>query len=255
MTRNSIIAVALFASACGSSSAMSNGSATEEQYSQVAQSIAGATAASGELGAVAIANKLALGIVPIGLTADGLGHFHGDYFGLHYLLTVDCFDVQGQALAACGPTTSTANISTTWSGMLDLPRLAIDAQRTGTWTLSNLQTPTTTVVGDSHFAISSQFASASDQNHKTLSATIDATYHDVLVNNSTLAFVGGDAAYAVTASSTHTTPGMDDTDSFAVDATLTFNADGTATLVLDGNHRYGVDVRAGLVHALDGSEH
>jgi hypothetical protein len=145
----------------------------------------------------------------------------------------------------CGPATAIATMTGTWTGHLRLPRLTISVTRTGTWTLSGLQTPTVTLAGTSHVDLTSQFASASDQNHKDLTLVVDATYQAVTADRASRIPSGGDIEYAITGMRSHATQGMTDNQSFTVDATLTFHGDGTATLVVDGTRQYEIDLVTG----------
>ena len=221
---------------------------TDADYDQVAQSLGAAS--PGESNAVSITGQLATGTVPLGLTLIGNGHFQGSLFGVDFSLTIECRDAGG-AVTACGDNAASASIDTAWSGELTLPRLHVAAMRSGSFTLTGLLTDRTTVNGAASFTLQSEFESASEQNLRTLDVSADADYDAVVVEDGSRRFVGGSIHYDVTATRTHTTPGMDDRDELSIDAVVTFAADGTAILTLDGDHAYRLDLATGAVVRVD----
>jgi len=236
MTKHTIMLMLL--AACSS-----NQTASQQDQVQVAQ-VVGVTVST-EPTAVAAVLDLATGIVPPGITIDGLGKFSGDHGGLTFNGTITCTDAGTDKPAPCSATTATATVDGSWSGQLQTPRVTISATRTGTWTVSGLQTSTVTINGTSHVDLTSQFASASDKNHKNLGLAIDATYEAVTIDRTSDFATGGDIQYAITGQRTHTTPGLDTSQTFTVDATLTFHPDHAATLVIDGNDKFDVDLDTG----------
>lgn len=238
-----IAGAALLLGACSSDDASTT--ANQEDYEQIAQSLAGNASVWAEPVTFSVISDLAIGLLPDGLSLDTSGRFSGNHGGMTYDGTLTCVDLGPQLPAPCGPATSMAKVTGTWTGQLQLPRLTISLTRTGTWTLSGLQTATVTVDGTSHTDLTSLFASASDQNHKQLVLASDAIYQAISVDRVSHLPVGGDIQYAVTGERTHTTPGLDATQPFSADATLTFGADHTATLVIDGDQQFAVDLETG----------
>lgn len=221
---------------------------TDADYDQVAQSLG--AAGQGESSAVAVTTQLAAGTVPLGLSLGGLGQFHGNLFGVDFQLTVHCRDAAGVEVT-CGDAAASATIDTAWSGELTLPRLHVEAMRSGTWTLSGLATAQTTIDGSARFTLASDFSSASEANLRTLDLAAEATYDAVIVDDATRRFIGGEIHYAVDATRTHTTPSGEDRTALSIDAVVTFAADGSATLVLDGDHTYRLDLATGVVVRVD----
>jgi hypothetical protein len=219
--------------------------ASQEDQVQVAQVVGVSVATGAEPTAVDAVLDLATGIVPRGMTIDGLGRFSGDHGGLTFSGTITCTDAGTDKPAPCSPATAMATVTGSWSGQLQTRRVAISATRTGTWTVSGLQTSTVTINGTSHIDVTSQFASASDSNHKNLALAIDATYQAVMIDRTSDLATGGDIQYAITGKRTHTTPALDGSQTFTVDATLTFHPDHSATLVIDGNQKFDVDLDTG----------
>jgi hypothetical protein len=237
--------VPLVVTACSSDDPA--GTATQEDYDQVAGTLAGNTSSRGELAAVGVISDLATGLVVDGVSLDASGRFAGDHGGLIYEGTLTCIDIGLSEPVSCGPTTTTASVMGMWTGYLALARLSIDLRRTGTWTLSGLQTSTVMVNGSSHANLISHFASASDANHKDLVLVADATYNAIAIDRASHWPIGGEIVYAISGTRTHTTPGLDASQGFVVDATLTLHADHSATVVIDGDVRYDVDLEAGEV--------
>ena len=243
VSRLPVAAAALLFAACSSNGA--DTAASQQDYEQVAQSLAGNASPRAEPAMFGGVADLAGGLIPVGLSLDASGRFFGEHDGLTYDGTITCTDLGTALPAQCGPATSVAQVTGTWTGALTLPRLAISATRTGTWTLSGLLTATVTIEGTAHAELTSQFASASDQNHKQLALAADATYRAVVVDRVSRLPVGGDIEYAITGRRTHTTPGLDTSQAISMDATLTFHPDHTATLVIDGDKHFDLDLEAG----------
>ena len=238
-----IAGAALLLGACSANDASTT--ANQEDYEQIAQSLSGNASVWAEPVTFSVFSELATGLLPDGLSLDTSSRFSGNHGGMTYDGAITCVDLGSQVLVPCGPATSMANVTGTWTGQLQLPRLTISLTRTGTWTLSGLQTATVMVDGTSHTDLTSRFASASDQNHKQLVLASDAIYQAVTVDRASHLPVGGDIQYAITGERTHTTPGLDTTQPFSADATLTFRADHTATLVIDGDQQFAIDLETG----------
>lgn len=221
---------------------------TDAEYQEVAQAIGATTSQLGDGAALTVATQLATGVVPIGLRLDGTGRFSGDHFGLTYDYDVQCRTVLLEPVS-CGALADTAVVDATWRGQLALPRWQASASHTGTWNLRGLSGAVTTVDGDARFALVAAFASASAQNTKTLDLRYDAGYDGVEIDNATHALVGGSIHYAIEVTTTHTTPGRDAPTHHTIDAVVTFTGGGAATLVLDGDRRFTIDLYAGVTVA------
>lgn len=221
---------------------------TDAEYQQVAQALGATTSQLGDGAALTVATQLATGVVPIGIQLDGTGRFSGEHFGLTYDYAVQCRTLLLEPVP-CGAVVDAAVVDATWSGRLELPRWQASASHTGTWNLRGLSGDVTTVDGDAAFTLAATFASASAQNTKTLDLRYDASYDGVQVDDDTHALVGGSIHYAIDMATTHTTPGLDDQTHHAIDAVVTFTGGGTATLVLDGERRFTIDLYAGVTVA------
>ncbi len=217
---------------------------TDADYDQVAQSLGAASPS--ENNAVVVTTQLAAGTVPIGLSLVTLGQFQGILFGVDFHLTVECRDAAGAAMA-CGDNTASASIDTAWSGELTLPNLHVAAMRSGTWTLSGLTTDRTTIDGGAQFTLESDFTSVTQEVQRSLDVSADVDSDAVVVDDGSHRFVGGEIRYDVSATRTRTTPEGEDSAALSIDAVVTFAADGSATLVLDGDHTYRLDAATGAV--------
>jgi hypothetical protein len=233
---------ALVFAACSSSSPTA---ASQQDIQQTAEVLGATASTQGEPTAENVLVDLATGIVPNGIAIDGTGRFEGDHNGLMFVGKITCTDIGGEIPIPCGPATAIANVTGTWTAHLTLPRVTVAAMTTGTWTLSGLRTPSVTINGTSHLDLTSQFASASDENHKNLALAVDATYQDVAVATGASMPSAGDIQLAITGQRTHTTPGLNKTSSFTIDATLTFQPDHTAMLVIDGDRDFVIDLETG----------
>lgn len=202
--------------------------ATDEDYADTAMSL-GSTCAhhGGEASAMADAITIATGGVPTGFTRDADGAIRGRYFGLEYHYSVVCRDAAGVRLDACDARTDAADVDAAWSGTLDLPELAMSLQRSGHWALAGIQGGVTRIGGDGHLAYdTTSFRFGYDASYDTLVAAGRP--------------VGGWTHYAVSASKADRT--------FTIDADVMFHGT-TAELVLDGDHRYVIDLATGDISA------
>jgi hypothetical protein len=123
--------------------------------------------------------------------------------------------------------------------------------RQGTWTITGLQSATATLDGDSSFTLDTTMTSIFHQG-VTSTFTFDntASYTAIQIATADRQITGGSASFEVKAhrTVTGTAMGSNDVDkSFDVHAVLTFNADHTATLVLDGMHTFTIDLTTGKV--------
>lgn len=241
------VAVVTAVSGLGCSSG--NSTPTSSQYDDVAQTTGAIVIQAnggGELGTMAESASLAVGVTPIGATVNASGVCGSSHAGLDYSLTVTCSDVHGAALAHCGPTTDAAQANVTWDGTLSLPNLSAQVNRSGSWTLTGLQSSTATFNGNGTLHFDAQFQSMFRNAMATANLDYAATYSAITYDTTLHHATGGSAHYTIDGS--HAASSTDGTSngSFAVDAVVTFKADGSATITLDGTHTYQLTT-AGLV--------
>ena len=266
MTRITLITLGLSITACASSpSSTTTTPATSADYDDVAQTIAsstvtgsggtgssGASLGAGDAIALRDAVSLARGVVPFGFLRDRDGdehHFHGDRMGLGNAVTITCKDAAGAVQTACDKTTDSATVELKMTGSLMTPNFSATIDREGTWTITGLTTATATVDGSASFSLDTTIKSIFHQGvTSTLMFDNTATYKAITVTTADREITGGSASFEVKAhrTVTGTANGSNDVDkSFDVHAELTFNADHTATLVLDDMHTFTIDLRSG----------
>jgi len=265
MKRTTLITLGLSLAACSSST--DTQPPTSADYDDTAQAIASSTVTgrnagggggggggdtgAGDVIAMRDAMNLAFGRLPIGFALHGDGRFHCNRMGVDNSLTVTCKDAAGATLAKCDKTTDSATVDIAWTGKLETPNFTATVDRQGSWTITGLQSDTATFNGDSSFSLDSSFTSMFRPG-ETGSATFSntASYDAITIATADREITGGSATFEVKAHRTVTgSPmGKHDVDkSFDVTAVLTFNADHTATLVLDGTRTFTIDLETGKV--------
>jgi hypothetical protein len=245
MNRITFVTLGAALAACSSSSS----SATPEQYDATAQAIATTTANGGSGGDVASMSdsvNIALGTVPLGFSLQGAGHFQGTRLGLAYNYAITCKSLVGATLAVCDHTTNEATVDVSWSGSFSSGGLDATTMRDGTWTVTGLQTDTATFSGDSNLSFDVTLTSA--LRTATYSFDASASYDAVRISTLARQVIDGSASFDLTAHSTVTGAGTGNASaSFGVHAAITFHADHTATLMLDGTQHYTIDLTTGAV--------
>jgi hypothetical protein len=220
---------------------------TQDEYDDVAQSVGASTATSGgggDAGAMADVVLIAKGGMPLGFTVNGSGSIVGTHLGLDYSYMLTCKDAAGTTLVACGPTTDSADASLMWSGNLSLPNLSTSVTRDGSWSVSGLQGTTATFNGNGSFTYDAMISNPNVIVTTAYHFDYNASYDAVLVDTSSKLATGGSVQYEIDASKA---VNGSTTQSFSLTADVTFNADSTATIVLDGTHEYSLNVATGVV--------
>lgn len=223
---------------------------TAQEYDDVAKSFGTLVAADGSGGDVSSihdAASLSIGVVPFGLALDASGEFQGNRVGLDYTYALACSDVNGEELELCGDTTDTATVDVDWSGSIDLPPTFMAAvTRSGSWTLSGIQSGVATLDGDSTFDFDTTFMNESVSREYHFSYA--AAYDGIRIEADEPHIVGGSIRYAIRASHEHShVDAGTESRTFEIDAVLTFDAEGRATFVLDGERTYDLDLATGRV--------
>ena len=233
--------------ACSSSSSPP----TREQYDDTAQAIASATAPSGGGGDVASMTDtvtISLGAMPSGFSLSGNGHFQGSRLGLDYDYAITCKNVAG-TVGLCGPATDQASVDVSWSGNLDTANVDASVSRDGSWSVTGLQSDTATFSGDSSFSFDATLQSIFRPG-VTATYTFDAnaSYHNIHISTQQRQIIDGSATFDLSAHHQVTGAGANNVDaSFDVHAEITFHADRTADLVLDGSQHYSLNLSTGVV--------
>ena len=261
MKRITLITLGFSIAACTSSSSSQTSPATTADYEDAAQTIASSTVMGGSGGAIgggdiivfADALSLARGHLPLGFLRIDDHHFHGNLMGVDHAITITCKDAAGAAQQACNSTTDSATITLKQTGSLDTPNFMASIDREGNFTITGLQSATATFDGDSSFSFDTTLHSVF---HPGVTSTFmfDATasYKAITIATADHQITGGSASFEVKAHRTVTGTGSgsqnhDVDKSFDVHADITFNADHTATLVLDGTHTFTIDLTTGKI--------
>jgi hypothetical protein len=244
--------ITLFTLLAASAAACANGSPpTREQYDDTAQAIASTTATGGGGGDVASMSdsvNIALGTMPAGFTLSGDGHFQGSRLGVNYSYSIACKSATGATLSVCNSTTDAATVNVAWSGSLTSQYVDASVTRNGTWSLTGLQGATATFAGDSTFSFDTTLRSVFRPGVvATYSFDASASYRAIRISTEQRQIIDGSASFDVSAHGT-VTGGKNDVDAaFEVHADITFHADHTATLVLDGTQHYTINLTTGGV--------
>jgi hypothetical protein len=238
----------LTVSACSSSS---DHAVTREEYDDTAQAIGTTTSSGsggGDVAAMADVMIMARGEMPLGFTLTADGHVRGSRLGLDYNYALTCKDTAGTTLALCGPTTDRVDVSLTLTGDLATSNLDASLSRQGSWTVTGMQSATTKFDGNGSFDFAATIRSVFRPGVvTTYNFAYDASYDGVLIDSASHQAIGGSASFD--ASARHMVTGSNNNSdvTFAVAADITFKADHTATLVLDGDQQYSIDLTTGVV--------
>lgn len=206
------------------------------EYDDVAR-LVGATIATSDggatLGAVNDSILLAFGGMPAGFTYEN-GMAYGDHGALaHQYLMIQCRDREGRLLKPCNQLTNMATLIAAWSGSLDQPEIDLRSNRQGMWTLANLQTWVPTITGSSTL-----------QSEGTVSGRayeLTATETESMV--APTAMMGGTIHFELAITRVAAEP-IDTT----MAADIVFDAAmRSASLTLDGEYPYRVDLATGIV--------
>jgi hypothetical protein len=254
-----LITLAFSITACTSSSSQTS-PATTADYEDAAQTISSSMVAGGSGGigggdviVFADAVSLAQGRLPLGFLRDDDHHFHGNLMGVNHAVTITCKDAAGTVLAVCDHTTDSATITLKQTGDLKTQNFTAAVDREGNFTITGLQSATATFSGDSSFSFDTTLNSVF---HPGVTATFmfDATasFKAITIATADHQITGGSASFEVKAHRTVTGTGSGSSNhdvdkSFDVHADITFNADQTATLVLDGTHTFTIHLSTGKI--------
>lgn len=224
---------------------------TPEEYDDTAQAI-GSTVATGggggDVASMADSVRIALGAMPGGFSLEADGDIHGSRLGLDYRYAIACENLAGAALARCDATTNDATVEVEWSGNLDTPNLDAAVARSGTWSVTGLQTETATFSGDSAFSFDLTLTSLFRPGvTATYEFEASASYDAIKVDTADRKVIEGSATFDVTATHMVTGTRKDVDGRFEIHAELTFDAGGEATLVLDGERSYSINAETGAV--------
>ena len=244
----------LFAAGCGA-----GGEAmTQEDYDDVALAmgsmVAGSSGDGGEAGAMS--DSMAASEGEASAVAEGQSAGAVDVVvrgGITFEYDAQCFAADGAELLVCDGTADAAEVSVSWSGSFDGPRYDVTVNRTGTWAIVGLQSDTAELSGSATFDLESHFDALYRPVSRDLVLAYDAEYQAVLIDTETRAVVGGSIRYTVDGVRTIEREQTNRQVDIEVDAVVTFQADGTAELVLDGARSYVIELASGEIIAEGGA--
>src|SRR5262249_10818272 len=105
-------------------------------------------------------------------------------------------------VGVCGPTTDQATVNVAWSGNLTSTNLDATMNRTGSWTITGLQSGTATFAGDSSFMFDATVRSSLRPGAAaTYSFDASASYKAVKISTQDRKVVDGSASFDVSAHS------------------------------------------------------
>jgi hypothetical protein len=241
----------LFGAACGNSTP-----ATEADYDDVAQALSAAVATTdggGEVGSFYDSASIITGSPSLDVQLKAGGEFAGRRVGMMYDYKVECSDRSGAELSNCGSNTDDASIDVNWSGELALPTLQANVTRKGSWQLSNVQSGTVDIAGDSDFDLDTHFESIFRLATRDYHLSYSADYSDVKVRLKPMAVVGGAVHYVIDAERKASGVRHESDAQFHMKGVLTFQPDGSAELTLDGDYHYSIDTNSGVMIKTDGA--
>ena len=262
MKRITLITLGLSITACTASPTSSTTSpATAADYEDTAQTIASSTVTGdnsglnfGDIVVFRDALSIARGHLPLGFLRDSDNHCHGSHMGVGHDFTITCKDASGNTQTACNSMTDSATVTVKQTGSLTSTNMSFSIDREANFTLTGLQSATATFNGDSSFSLDESLMSVFHQGvTRTLMFDATAAYKAITIATADQTITGGSASFEVKAHRTVTGTGSgsgsnhDVDKSFDVKADLTFNADQTATLVLDGTQTFKIDLKTGKV--------
>jgi hypothetical protein len=264
MKRITLITLGLSITACAASPTSSTTSpATAADYEDTAQTIASSTVTGDNSGlnfgdVVVFRDALSIvrGRLPFGFVRDNDNHCHGTHMGVGHDFTVTCKDASGATQTACNSMTDSATVTVKLTGNMMSPNMSFAIDREANFTLTGLQSATATFNGDSSFSLDTSMMSVFRQGvTSTLMFDATAAYKAITITTADQSITGGSANFEVKARRTVTGTGTgsatgsnhDVDKSFDVTAALTFNADQTATLVLDGTQTFKIDLKTGKI--------
>ncbi len=168
----------------------------------------------------------------------------GDDGGLHWELSLTCFDAGGNQQDTCGDTTDRADMAIDVNGSLTLGGWdgSLDAHRH--WTFSDLTTDTIGASGDTRVKASSQFESMSKQVMRSFQTDYDARY-DLSIPRDDAALADGQIHGMVVADRQGSGPNGGSSAHFEITVDVTLDGSGIATVSLDGNAAYQLDLHTG----------
>ena len=223
-------------------------SPTDEDYDDVAVATAALiTDEGGDVDAMQDSVETATGLPPRFYSRSGDGSWVGSRGQIDYSFDFTCRDAAGEVQEDCNDQTDEASLMVAWSGEVNTARRFAVLERSGTWTLSSLTSSIAAFNGTGQFSVDSEFQALFRPVMRSFSLDYQANYNNVQLDRALRRPVGGSIQYQVSAARTESRRFREVDSSFDMDVNVTFEPDGTATMVLDGDRRYTVTLSNGEV--------
>lgn len=222
---------------------------SEEEYDDVATGVGALSASSGggETESFKDATTASKGDLPEGLAQMGKGDLQGRRGGVSYSWELTCTDANGRAMDACTLLTDTAHLVLHFDGDAQGATWNASLTRDGDWTLSDLTTDVAELNGTGSFHADAAFMAIYRNVSRSFVLDYEANYNAVKIRRADLALLSGTVHYEIHAEATKSRGSHETTRQFDISADLTFNGTNTAELLLDGDHRYTVQLDRGAV--------
>ncbi len=230
--------------AMGACSSSGGDTPTHSDYDEVAQSMSPVIVRDMDSNQTAI--RVTRGDLPLWLSFQTDGTVGGKDGGLQWSISLTCYDSAGNEQASCGDTTDRADMAVNVSGSLTLGGWdgSLDAHRH--WTFASLTSDTVNANGDTRVQASSTFESMSKQVMRSFETNYDGSYN-LSIPRDDPALATGEAHGMVVADRQGSGPNGDASAHFEITVNVTLDGSGIATVTLDGNATYQVNLHTGEV--------
>lgn len=231
---NHVLRLLLAVAVAGGAGACTDERPTDEEYDDIAYGVAPLLSVSlAEGGTLQTSLGFVDGDEPGWMTRDTTGTFIGAVGGLRWELAVACFDGFGRHLPDCGDDTDRASARFGVGGEVDALGYQAEFELTGSWVFHGLATDVVSVEGRARFSGSMSFGARSTALYVEGAVELTVPRHDPLAARGTLdGRIDAD-----------TVDGGD----YRVALHVELDGNGGATLELDGDLAYDVDLRTGAV--------
>jgi len=212
--------------------------ATNDDYDEVATTMGALVndRQHGEVASMTEATIIAQGSLPTSFTFDG-DIAAGVRLGLAVEYTMTCKD-DADRVVSCDESASSASVKASLAGDWSSPRLDASSDFKGDWTFEQLGEPVVIMNGKADSKI--DVTVRTDTTTSRWKFAYKVEYDDVGLDSDTRMAVSGTARYDIKTERKVDSAEVDTQDKLSLKGDLTFNADGTATLVLDSKHKYKV---------------
>ncbi|MBA3396795.1 MAG: hypothetical protein H0T89_29460 [Deltaproteobacteria bacterium] len=217
-------------------------------YDDIAATL-GASARIGELSAMLDVVVISEGGMPDGFTYLGVSadHFHqmsGQRGGVSFNYLYHCNDAADVIVPTCDGTANHSHVTLAWDGDMTSAAMSMTGiSNAGEWTIRDLSVDKPRVGGEASISFDARVNSPVAA---TYSLTYDTTFDRVRFAPGQALPVSGKIDFAITAMRVR----ANSTRNFSVTASLLFAAGTTATITLDGNRNYSLDLTTGVTTKL-----